>query len=115
MNNQEAIKQLKYRIATAEEITGSGGLDDMRLAVSALEREINGGWIKCSDRLPSKEECLSQNSNQFEVTKIINGKFRITDYCILHTDYVTWHIRDNDEVIAWRKKVEPFKEKGEVT
>lgn len=78
--------------------------------IESLENQINGGWIKCSDRLPSKEECAEQKSNLFEVTKIISGKFRITDYCLIHTDYKTWHIRENEEVVAWRKKEEPYKE-----
>lgn len=65
-------------------------------------------WIPCSERLPTKEECEKQSTNLFEVTKIVSNKFRITDYCLIHTDYKTWHIRDNEEVIAWRYKVEPY-------
>lgn len=110
MTNEEAIKQLEFLIKIDFHVDTK---EACRTAISALEKQINGGWIKCSERLPSEEECVKSGGNLFEVTKIINKKIKITDYCLIHTDYKTWHIRLNEEVIAWKYKSEPYKESEE--
>lgn len=84
-------------------------LIDIAQACDAIkEQPTINEWIPCSDRLPTEEECLDLGSNLFEVTMIVRNKFRITDYCLIHTDYKTWHTKDDTEVVAWRYKVKPF-------
>lgn len=37
MNENEAIEKIKYRMHTAEHVTGEGGMEDLEMAVNALE------------------------------------------------------------------------------
>ena len=70
--------------------------------------EVNAEWIPVTERLPTEKE-YELNGGLFEVTKVLNNKFIITDYCLLHSYYKTWHIRDNEKVIAWKFKSKPYK------
>lgn len=37
MTENEAIEKIKYRMHTAEHVTGEGGMEDLEMAVNALE------------------------------------------------------------------------------
>ena len=40
MSEQEVINKIKYRIATASEIVGKGGFEDLEMAIQALEKQV---------------------------------------------------------------------------
>lgn len=78
----------------------------------------NDDWIPCSERLPSKEECGTYGSGEFQVTipQYDGNKTTVMDY-----EYTTvrgkeisrwkWNGRLSPwEVIAWKPLSEPFKE-----
>lgn len=67
-------------------------------------------WIPCSTRLPSKRECEEQGTNLFLCTVLVNNNYKILDIVLLNTDYKTWHLRVQREVIAWRPLPQPYKE-----
>lgn len=47
--------------------------------VEQIEKEYNNGWIPCSERLPSEEEC-QENDNRFIVTDGNRSYQRYFDY-----------------------------------
>jgi hypothetical protein len=83
------------------------------VAISALEKQLNGGWIPVSERLPNN--CglgvLLTIENKFQQRKVIQG---FTGY--MEKGKLEFHTNDKTtnleiwKVIAWRPLPEPYKE-----
>lgn len=93
---KRAIKHLKERNFTSKQI---------EMAIEALERQLNNGWIPVSERLPNKMgiyECTVKYDD-----KSIGVK-RVLFICPISSP--KW-LKENDlNVIAWRERPEPYKE-----
>ncbi len=80
-----------------------GGIRDRytRLAVKALEKQLNGGWILCSERLPKEDEGV--------LISFTNGKVR---WAFLYLDEwnTGWSFYPKKYVNAWQPLPEPYKE-----
>ena len=59
MTEKEAIEQLKFLIKKDFHVDTK---ESCLIAISALEKQINGGWIPCSERLPKiyDDTCTSE-------------------------------------------------------
>ena len=72
MNENEAIERIKYRMHTAGQVAGEGGMEDLEMAVKALEEiqqyraigtvkefqtKVVDKWISVTDRLPDDGDC----------------------------------------------------------
>ena len=83
------------------------------LAIAALEKQLNGGWISASDRLPEMcgQDILLTIENIFQQRKVIHG---FTGY--MEKGKLEFNSLDNETnfknwtVIAWQPLPEPYKE-----
>lgn len=72
MTENEAIEKIKYRMHTAEHVAGECGMEDLEMAVKALEEiqqyraigtvkefqtKVVDKWISVTDRLPDDGDC----------------------------------------------------------
>ena len=119
MKIEDAIQTLKGSRDCAKE----HGFDvyDYVLAISALEKQLNGGWIPVSERLPQNNEHIllflkdekgktaqvvgylyhSDNEN----FKNLNGEFKSFDGDDLAPNFL-----NKECVVAWQLLPEPYKE-----
>ncbi len=82
------------------------------------DAEKNNGWIPCSERLPSKEECGAYGSKEFQVTipqscrnKTISMHFAYET--VRGKEVARWKWRGSIspwEVIAWKNLDAPYTE-----
>lgn len=104
-------KQLSEAADTIETLSA-------KLQAANMERSTayyNGGWILCSDRLPTKDEC-GDFGKSFNVTAYTNKPETMTmkfEYETIRGKEVCrwkWFERLSPwEVIAWRELPEPYK------
>ena len=106
MNKQDAIKSLKniveYWTYRPTEVEAA------KLAISALEKQLNNGWIPCSERMPTEEESKLYRGEFIIQTKEVDLPYvalwnRIKE--VWQDDY-----KEIDEVIAWQPLPEPYEE-----
>lgn len=100
MNNQEIEKAIEIILYRSSHIPDCDLCSKraFELAISALEQQLNGGWIPVSEQLPENY-----------------GYYLITYQDVGGT--VNWMETDYDEdgwnctchVIAWRETIEPYK------
>lgn len=86
------------------------------LAIQALEKQINDGWISVNDRLPEESYgCL--------VTVMDYDPYLMKDYENIYPEFVgwdgkSWNNSDGHEipfeVLAWMPLPEPYKESDEL-
>jgi len=84
-------------------------IDTINLAIEALERQLNNGWIPTKQRLPNMKEC-QKNDCRFIVTdgnRVYGDSF---DY--LADGYIEpkWVYSSMCEPIAWQELPERYKE-----
>lgn len=107
MNIKEAIERIK--IADCFDYNGTNTVgnicsEEVKIIEKALEKQLNGGWIPISERLPNMDEC-QKNDNRFIVT---DGNRRYQDWF----DYVERYfercgcnglgLKKDECVIAWQ-------------
>lgn len=98
----------------------NGLTEDVTLAISALEKQINGGWIPCSERLPQHR--FYENGEPMEYNVMLR---RATEPTTLSVDeHGTWFDWKGNyhniaslmayefDVIAWQPLPEPYKEES---
>ena len=79
-------------------------------AISALEKQLNGGWIPVSERLPEKED-IYQVTIKYKNFAGIHLTVRTAIY-----ENKKWNIHgpqpviSNIKIIAWQPLPEPYKE-----
>lgn len=85
--------------------------EDIDMAITALEKQINGGWIPCSERLP--EDLNDKNIDCFLVT----DGFLI--WMAYYNSEIGWQFAectnsrnkiDWTEIIAWQPLPQPYTE-----
>ena len=82
----------------------------VNLAISALEKQLNGGWIPVSERLPEKED-IYQVTIKYKNFAGIHLTVRTAIY-----ENEKWNIHgsqpviSNRKIIAWQPLPEPYKE-----
>lgn len=110
--NKIEPEQLKHILKTAADTIWE--LSE-KLAAANMERSIrfyNDGWILCSDRLPTKEEC--DKCKIFRVTvKLTNPESFVTMTMEYSYDYQQWRYHGSKtyyNVIAWKPLEEPYRE-----
>ncbi len=88
--------------------------DAIDLAISALEKQVNGGWIpvnKVNKEYPKFDEnCLAQTQDGYISTSIFYG---FGEERQGYKEFLNgvWEINELDkEVIAWQPLPEPYKE-----
>lgn len=106
-------KSLNDAANTIEELSA-------KLHTANMERSTayyNGGWIPCSLRNPTKEECGEYGNREFQVT-INNPKPKTITMVFVHEtvrgkEVARWKWKDGIspwEVVAWKPLDEPYKE-----
>mgnify|MGYP002522940410 CR=1 FL=1 len=114
MKNKKAIKWFENRIAVMPD---SETKEMFCMAVSALEKQEQDGWIPCSERLPDKsEDYLVTNYIEKWGDKITETceAFYVYSDSIYKTSY--WCGSENHKlgkVSAWRPLPEPYTEEEE--
>lgn len=101
MDNERAIEVLYEFNNNVKPVLTEELEDATDLAISALEKQLNGGWIPVSERLPKEDE-------EVLVTTIGNQvcwAFRYLDEW--NTCLSTF---ENEAVLAWQPLPEPYKE-----
>lgn len=110
---EKAIDVLKrLRIATTtSNIDGFRVLEPLTMAISALEKQLNGGWISVSEGLPEK-------SDVYLATFLEEGKRYVERF--YYSDFMGWMMpvawQDEgriENIIAWQPLPEPYKEVGQ--
>lgn len=100
---EKAIDVLKrLRIATTtSNIDGFRVLEPLTMAISALEKQLNGCWIPVSERLPKENEevLITLAHGKATWAYLYQGKW--------HTMFSAYPI---ERVIAWQPLPEPYKE-----
>lgn len=74
------------------------------LAIKALEKQMNNGWIPVSERLPEKTDAYLVTNN--------TGNVAIVLY-VTKKDYsfeAGWQVMHWIEILAWQPLPEPYKE-----
>lgn len=122
MNDIEiALEDLDTLVEIARQHTGIaswlGLVQSALIMKEALEKQLNGGWIPVSERLPNEEEC-----NKFDVTHPNARKFlctiKVANYepqvrTIYFSEIVGWKYSAqdyNEYVIAWQPLPPAYKE-----
>jgi len=117
MKIEKAIEILKEQYTTVSKCLSIKEATEqntaINLAISALEKQLNGGWISVKERLP--EACglgiLLTIENKFQQRKVIQG---FTGY--MERGKLEFHTNEKDtnlevwKVIAWMPLPEPYKE-----
>ena len=103
MNDTEkAIDVLKrLRIATvADRVDGFRIFKPLSIAIEALEKQLNGGWIPVSERLPKENEevLITLAHGKATWAYLYQGEW--------NTMFSTY---PRERVIAWQPLPEPFK------
>jgi len=99
-----------------------GSLQEFNLAISALEKQLNGGWVPCKERLPEKygSYLVAWRPVMFTGEDIKEKTRTNTTHCyeILEfdpDDEAGW-IEEIEQcsgqyyILAWRELPEPYKE-----
>ena len=75
MNENEAIARIKYRMHTAEQVAGKGGMEDLEMAIKALEE------IQQYRAIGTPEECRKAMEKQTAKRPRIMGNAMICPSC----------------------------------
>ena len=104
LKTQHMCKDLDDELTEKDVEDYKSRFDSVNLAISALEKQLNGGWIPVSERLPNN--CglgvLLTIANKFQQRKVIQG---FTGY--MEKGKLEFHTNDkttnlvNWKVIAW--------------
>ena len=74
------------------------------LAITALTEKLNGGWIKCNERLPE------ENGNYIVTVEDCLNRRTITEISAWLKSYARFECEDKyQSVIAWQPLPEPYK------
>ena len=108
MNRQEiekaiyVMKNIKHLLVDV--IGNKNNEKELDMAISALEHQLNGGWIPVSERLPKEDGnyLVTMKHKEFNQTRVtsmdFNGEFLFNDYF----EKAWW------EVTAWQPLPEPY-------
>ena len=109
MNNKEAIKRLKEVIEDCTSGEDEPYREAFGMGILALEKQLNGGWIPVSERLPSNTQRVLVTLENKMVLEVfyINNKFKFIG--IVEGGGMKEIFKDNP-VIAWQPLPEPYKE-----
>lgn len=75
MNENEAIERIKYRMHTAGQVAGEGGMEDLEMAVQALEE------VQQYRTIGTPEECRAAMEKQTAKRPRIMGNAMICPSC----------------------------------
>lgn len=75
MNENEAIERIKYRMHTVEQVAGKGGMEDLEMAINALEE------IQKYRAIGTPEECRAAMEKQTAKRPRIIGNAMICPSC----------------------------------
>lgn len=75
MEENEAIERIKYRMHTAEQVAGKGGMEDLEMAIEALEE------IQQYRAIGTPEECRAAVEKQTAKRPRIMGNAMICPSC----------------------------------
>lgn len=109
---ERAIRRIKKLIFTAE----MWGADDEEIqalltAITALEKQLSGGWVLVSERLPDeKENLITRDYYEYTVTICICGKYGIRHYKFGRGKWWNGGADMSSIVIAWMPLPEKYKE-----
>lgn len=103
MNNLQAIKSMR-NLDELISITESEH-ESVRMAISALEKQLNNGWISCSERLPDKSgDYLCWEEYESGEFGIFVEEVDCDQIC------KAWNIDNNERIIAWQPLPESYKD-----
>lgn len=111
---QQDLLEIKFELENSEIPKPS-----QEKILDACEKQVNNGWIPCSERLPNKEEYLN-NDGRFIVTDgnrmyqsiydIYQGGFRTIKLFTNGGSERGWNFEDDNCVIAWQPLPEQYRQ-----
>lgn len=124
MNNQDVIKicnaiseciEKDNVVMPVKESDGNEIIKGMKVAISALEKRLNNGWIPCSERLPILRQ--HEYGEPIEYNIMVNGGTVATTGCINQEGIWGWMDWNSFKfnvigahVIAWQPLPEKYTE-----
>ena len=113
MTEQEASKRFKERLEKhSHRNIVPEYLKAMEMAIKALEKQKDNGWIPCSKRLPKyDEEYFEKHNNNRQYIVMCKDSYAPT--VAYFSKEKTWYYNDFvkfNDVIAWQPLPEPYKE-----
>ena len=116
MNKREiekAIEELKYQ----EDMRGKGisyQVDNLVIntAISALEQQLNGGWIFCEDRMPNVDNIMVLIQDKYGNLALAiykDGNF----YFLNHTNTMLIKGSKIKNVVAWHFLPKPWEDNND--
>ena len=116
MNKREiekAIEELKYQ----EDMRGKGisyQVDNLVIntAISALEQQLNGGWILCEDRMPNVDNIMVLIQDKYGNLALAiykDGNF----YFLNHTNTMLIKGSKIKNVVAWHFLPKPWEDNND--
>lgn len=104
MTKQEAIKYIENHGYISDDVKD--------MAIKALKKQKDNGWIPCSKRLPKyDEEYFEKHNNNRQYIVMCKDSYAPT--VAYFSKEKTWYYNDFvkfNDVIAWQPLPEPYKE-----
>ncbi len=101
MTENEAIERIKYRMHTAGQVAGEGGMEDLEMAVQALEEvqqyRAIGTPEECRAAVEKQKEMIAYcNENDCSDCYCNNGNWKGTNRCM--NDFIAEEIGQVAEI-----------------
>lgn len=87
MTENEAIEKIKYRMHTAEHLAGGNGMEDLEMAIKALEEVQQYRQIGTVEECREAVEKQIAKKPEFVDTRFMNNGKHISDGCQLQKCY----------------------------
>ena len=104
MNDVEKAIEF-YKAKSYEE----GGIRDRytRLAIEALERQLNGGWTNAIEKPSKSDDYLVYYHKKYDSC---NFETNLHGICSFIDIYGGWQTEEGETILAWQSLPEPYKE-----
>lgn len=114
MDIKEAIKTLRWYFKADDGSTADLSVHEASdMAIDALKKQINNGWILCCDRLPENDGAYIVSEDYYSLSyskKKINSMTELADF-----ENGRWRRAKHINVVAWMLLPQPYMEDEDET